>query len=72
MNSKKKPLWLVMKNKENQSEFMIMFKDGDDLRQDILTLQLIRIMDKIWLDNSLDLRYAYRLPSPCSWVDHLI
>ena len=33
-----------------------MFKNGDDLRQDILTIQLIYIMDKIWLDHELDLR----------------
>jgi len=32
-----------------------MFKNGDDLRQDILTIQLIYIMDKIWLDSELDL-----------------
>lgn len=38
MNSKKKPLWLVMTNKDNIKLFSIMFKDGDDLRQDILTL----------------------------------
>jgi phosphatidylinositol kinase/protein kinase (PI-3 family) len=34
----------------------VMFKNGDDLRQDILTLQLIQIMDKIWLDNNMDLK----------------
>jgi len=35
-----------------------MFKAGDDLRQDILTLQLIRIMNKIWLDNGYDLKMS--------------
>jgi phosphatidylinositol-4,5-bisphosphate 3-kinase catalytic subunit alpha/beta/delta len=35
---------------------MLIFKDGDDIRQDLLTLQLIRIMDKIWLDNGYDYR----------------
>ena len=34
---------------------MAIFKNGDDLRQDILTLQMIEIMDRIWLDNDLDL-----------------
>lgn len=39
-----------------------MFKNGDDLRQDILTLQLIQIMDKIWLDNNMDLKLTpYRI-----------
>ena len=33
----------------------MMFKNGDDLRQDILTLQMIDIMDRIWLDHDLDL-----------------
>ena len=35
---------------------MIIFKNGDDMRQDLLTLQLIRIMDKIWLDSGIDFR----------------
>ncbi|CAK95176.1 unnamed protein product (macronuclear) [Paramecium tetraurelia] len=34
----------------------IIFKTGDDIRQDMLTLQLIKIMDKIWLDDGLDFR----------------
>jgi phosphatidylinositol-4,5-bisphosphate 3-kinase len=35
---------------------MIIFKNGDDIRQDLLTLQLIKIMDKIWLDAGMDFR----------------
>ncbi|KAL5015314.1 hypothetical protein ScPMuIL_009584 [Solemya velum] len=59
--SKKRPLWLVWNNPDPLADtwfstYKIMFKNGDDLRQDMLTLQVIRIMDSIWKNEGLDLR----------------
>ena len=57
LNSKKLPLLLKLKNSQpNAPQIIIIYKTGDDLRQDILTIQLIKIMDKIWLDDGYDFR----------------
>eukprot|EP00163_Fabomonas_tropica_P026300 TRINITY_DN477_c0_g1_i2.p1 TRINITY_DN477_c0_g1~~TRINITY_DN477_c0_g1_i2.p1 ORF type:complete len:1361 (-),score=382.34 TRINITY_DN477_c0_g1_i2:229-4311(-) len=57
MDSKKRPLWLVFENGDpNGNPILVIFKSGDDLRQDQLTLQMIRLMDKLWQENGLDLK----------------
>jgi phosphatidylinositol kinase/protein kinase (PI-3 family) len=57
MSSKKMPVWLVFDNADPNGEpYIAIFKAGDDLRQDLMTLQLLRIMDHFWTKNGLDLR----------------
>lgn len=67
IDSAKRPLWLVWNNPDPMAQLLfaknsIIFKNGDDLRQDTLTLQVIRIMDNIWRDEGMDLRM---LPYAC-------
>jgi len=63
MSSKMVPLWLVFENKDKDAPpIFILFKCGDDLRQDILTLQVIQVIDRMWLNEGLDLRMSpYRV-----------
>ncbi|XP_017266673.1 phosphatidylinositol 4,5-bisphosphate 3-kinase catalytic subunit gamma isoform [Kryptolebias marmoratus] len=58
MASKKKPLWLEfspMPSPTSTTPVGIIFKEGDDLRQDMLVIQTLVVMDSIWQEKSLDL-----------------
>ena len=60
-NSKMLPIKIIFYSREKDKKTVI-FKIGDDLRQDVLTLQIFRIMDKLWLDNNLDLKvFPYKV-----------
>ena len=59
MNSKQKPLWVVFQNgdgHEASEKVYTIFKSGDDLRQDQMTLQILRYMQRLWLNDGIDLR----------------
>ncbi|OHT01713.1 phosphatidylinositol 3-kinase catalytic subunit alpha, beta, delta [Tritrichomonas foetus] len=56
MNSKKKPFWLAFKNASPfaTEPVLTMFKVGDDLRQDQLTLQVMKVMEHVWRQDGKD------------------
>ncbi|RNA11603.1 phosphatidylinositol 4-5-bisphosphate 3-kinase catalytic subunit alpha isoform, partial [Brachionus plicatilis] len=59
--SAKRPLLLSWTNEIKYCEFydknfQLIFKKGDDLRQDMLTIQALRLMDILWKNEGLDLK----------------
>lgn len=66
MDSKKSPLWLEFENLDptvlTQRPIKVIAKHGDDLRQDMLTLQMLALMDSLWQAKGLDL---YIIPYGC-------
>ena len=73
-DSKMKPLLIAYENTDskilgidNSPPYSIIFKRGDDLRQDMLTLQIFQTMDKIWQEAGL---YLKILPYGCIATSH--
>ncbi|XP_062248724.1 phosphatidylinositol 4,5-bisphosphate 3-kinase catalytic subunit gamma isoform isoform X1 [Platichthys flesus] len=72
MASKKKPLWLEfspMPSPTSATPVGIIFKQGDDLRQDMLVIKTLMVMDSIWQEKSLDLNLV---PYGCISTGHNI
>ena len=55
-NSKMVPALLHFYSREPEYIKKVIYKIGDDLRQDVLTIQMLKLMDKLWLNNNLDLK----------------
>ena len=59
MKSKKKPLWLTFQNSDPQGDdIVVMLKCGDDLRMDMVTMQLFKAMQTIWFENQLKVKMS--------------
>ena len=63
MDSKQAPLWIEFENADPRgSNIKVMFKVGDDLRQDQMTLQFLDILDRKSLATERDLAFRpYRV-----------
>ncbi|KAJ1458305.1 kinase-like domain-containing protein [Pelagophyceae sp. CCMP2097] len=56
LSSKKVPLFISLTHFDDDAgDYLLIYKEGDDLRQDQLALQLVRMLDALWRDHGLDL-----------------
>lgn len=57
LDSNAAPLWLTFAyaDKAVPDVYSVIVKSGDDLRQDILTIQMFGIMDSLWKAQGMDL-----------------
>ena len=59
MKSLLSPIFLTFRNADPRGEpIQVIFKTGDDLRQDVLALQMIHIMDSLWNEQGVDLKMS--------------
>ena len=56
MSSKKAPLWLTLRTDAGKC-LPVLFKSGDDLRQDQITIQLLMLFDSLWRAEGMDMRF---------------
>ena len=61
LTSAKRPLYLTWVNATDyaihyRDNFELIFKHGDDLRQDMLSLQILKLLDLIWKSEGTDLK----------------
>ena len=49
---------------EDSPDKKVILRLGNDLRQDILAIQILKLFDKLWLDNNLDLKLITFLICP--------
>lgn len=64
-NSNAKPLKIVFRGLS--SKYAIIHKSGDDMRQDAMVLQMVGLMNDVWLSEGLDLRVILFRCMPCGF-----